>query len=82
LAGSLLFNEIICQSAALFFGLELKIFYSWVVLQKRIVDSPAFLEPCLAARLRFVPIQPIREELGGLDGFLYEAAQKFSNIQD
>jgi hypothetical protein len=51
------------------------------------VDSPAFLKSGLAekivVRLWFVPINLSAEEIGDLDGFLYEAAQHFevfSNI--
>jgi hypothetical protein len=49
LAGALLFDEKIPQSAALFwFGLRfvgfLQIFFSQAVIQRTIVDFPAFLE--------------------------------------
>jgi hypothetical protein len=49
LAGALLFDKKIRQSAALFwFGLRvvgiLQIFYTRAILQRTIVDSPAFLE--------------------------------------
>jgi hypothetical protein len=56
LVGALLFDEKICQSAALFwFGLRvvgiIQIFYSYAVLQRTIVDSPSFMEPGLAKKI-------------------------------
>jgi hypothetical protein len=56
LAGALLFDEKICQSAALFwFGLWdvgiLQIFYSQAVIQRTIVNSLAFLETGLAEKI-------------------------------
>jgi hypothetical protein len=56
LAGALLFDEKIRQSAALFwFGVRdvgyLQIFYSGAVIQRTIVDSPAFLETGLAEKI-------------------------------
>jgi hypothetical protein len=92
LAGTISFDEKSRQSAALFwFGLcdfgVLQIFYSWAVLQRTIVDSPSFFSPSSRKRLPNgqCPYNPFDEEVGGLDGFLYEAAQNFevfSNIQD
>jgi hypothetical protein len=53
LSGALLFDEKIRQHAALFwFGLQddeiCQIFFTPAVLQRTIVDFPAFLEPGLA----------------------------------
>jgi hypothetical protein len=55
MAGTLLFDEKIRQSAALFwFGLQgvgiLQIFYSRAIKQRTIVDFPAFLETPLAGK--------------------------------
>jgi hypothetical protein len=55
-AGSLVFDEKIRQSAVLFwFGLRdvriLQIFYSPAVIQRTIVDSPACLETGLAEKV-------------------------------
>jgi hypothetical protein len=63
MAGTVLFDEKIRQSAALFwFGLRdvgiLLIFYSRAEIQRTIVDYPAFLETGLA-EMRFEPIQPV-----------------------
>jgi hypothetical protein len=54
LAGTLLFNEKICQSAALFwFGLrDVGILYSRAEIQSTIDVSPAFLEHCSAGKDR------------------------------
>jgi hypothetical protein len=93
LTGAFLFDEKVRQSAALFcFGLLdigiFHIFYSRAVLQRTIVDSPAFLEPCLAEKIAVCAhtrYNPAAEEVGGLDRFLHEATQNFevfSNIQD
>ncbi len=76
LAVALLFDEKIRQSTALFwFGLRyvgiLQMFYSRAVLQRTIKDCG------------LCPYNPSAEEVGGLDGFLYEAAHNFevfSNI--
>jgi hypothetical protein len=86
LAGTVLYDEKIRPSAALFWlGLRdvgiLQIFYSRAVIQRTIVDSPTFLETIWRKRLGFVPIKSV----GGLEVFSYEAAQNFelfSNIQD
>jgi hypothetical protein len=53
LAGALLFVEKIRQRAALFwFGLRnVGIFYSRAVIQRTIVDFPAFLEHVLAEKI-------------------------------
>jgi hypothetical protein len=75
LAGAQLFDEIIRQSVALFwFGLRdvrvfKKIFFSQAVIQKPIVDFPAFLETGLAEKIA-VCDHTTRV-------FLYEAAQNF-----
>jgi hypothetical protein len=56
-------------------------FYSRAVLQRTIIDSPAFLEPSLAEKIAVCS----DEEVGGLDRFLREAAQNFEvflNTQD
>ncbi len=82
----LLFDEKIHQSAPLFrFRLRavriLQIFTRQAGLQRTIADSPAFWEH----GLRLCPHNPSVEEIEGLDGFLYEAAENFevfSNIQD
>ncbi len=86
LAGALLFNEKIRQNAALLFGLRavgiLQIFFSQAVLQRTIVYSPAFLEFCLAEKIAvfLCPYNSSAEEVGGLDGFLYGAAQNFKSL--
>ncbi len=89
MAGTLLFDEKIRRSAALFWlrlrdvGI-LQIFYSRAVLQRTIVHSPSFLGFGLAEKVAIFALQSA-EEIGGLDGLLYEAAQNFevfSNIQD
>ncbi len=90
MAGALLFGEKISQRDAVFwFGWRddgiFQVFYSRAILKRTIVDSPAFLEPGLAERLRCVLIQHSAEEVGGLDGFLFGAAQNFevfSNVQE
>jgi hypothetical protein len=53
LAGALLFDEKIHQSAALFwFGLrDVGILYSRAVIQRTIAVSPAFLDPGLAEKI-------------------------------
>jgi hypothetical protein len=86
LAGTLLYDEKIRQSAALFkFGLRddriLQIFFSPAVIQRTIV---AFLETGLAVKIAVCLNNKSAEEVGGLEVFLYETAQKFelSNIQD
>ncbi len=59
------------------------IFYSQAVIQRTIVDFPAFLEHGLAEILRFLPIQIVIRTNRRLDSFLTEAAQNFevfSNI--
>jgi hypothetical protein len=56
----------------------LQIFYSRAVLQRTIVGYLAFLEPGLAERLQSCPYNAPAEEVGGLDGLLYEAAQRAS----
>jgi hypothetical protein len=89
LAGALLFDEKIRKSTALFwFGLRdvgiLQIFYSRDVIQRIIVDYPAFLDTVWRKRLRFVP-NPSAEEVGELEVHLHEAAQNielFSNIKE
>jgi hypothetical protein len=78
LAGALLFVEKIPQKDTLFwFGLRdveiLQIFYSRAIIQRTIVDFPAFSEH----GLRFVPKQTVIRTSRRLDSFLYEAAQNF-----
>jgi hypothetical protein len=56
LAGTLLFDDKIRQSAALFwFGLQdvviLQIFYSQAIIQRTIVDSHEFLETWLVEKI-------------------------------
>ncbi len=56
----------------------LQLFFSQAVIQRTIVDFPAFLKTGWRNRFRFVYIQPvITPQVGGLDAFLYEAAQNF-----
>jgi hypothetical protein len=53
--------------------------------KEQLSNLPHFWSPVWQKRLRFVPMQPVRRKKGGLDRFLYEAAQNFevfSNIQD
>ncbi len=55
--------------------------------KEHLLTLPHFWSLVWQKRLRFVPIQynPSAEEVEGLDGFLFEAAQNlevFSNIQD
>jgi hypothetical protein len=70
-AGTLLFDEKICQGAALFWiGLQdiriLQIFYTRAVLQRTIVDSPAFLEPGFCGKdCGLCPYNLYAEEVGG-----------------
>jgi hypothetical protein len=48
------------------------------------VEPSSFWNPVWWKRLQLVPIQPVCQTVGELDGFLYEAAQSFevfSNIQ-
>jgi hypothetical protein len=81
LAGAILFDEKICQSAALSCsGLQdVGILYSQVVVQRTIDVSPAFLEH--GSEEKIAVIQTSRR----LDSFLHKATQNFellSNIQD
>jgi hypothetical protein len=72
LAGAFLFEEKICQSAALFwFGLRdvgiLRIFYSRAVTQRTTVDSPAFLGHGLAGKIAvcaYTNRDPNKQEVG------------------
>jgi hypothetical protein len=78
LAGALLFDEKICQSAALFwFGLrDVRILYSRAVIQRTIDVSPSFLEHGLAEKIRVwahANRDPNKQEVG----FIFEAAQNF-----
>jgi len=87
LAGTLLFDEKIHQSAALFwFGLrDVGILYSRAVIQRKIDVFPAFLEHGLAERSQFENMQTVIETSSRLDSFLHEAAQNFehsSNTQE
>ncbi len=80
-----LFDEKTRQSAALFwFGLRdvgiLQIYYSRVIIQRTIEDSPAFLVTGLAEKIAVcahTTHDPICLKEGGLEVFLYEAAQNF-----
>jgi hypothetical protein len=72
LAGALLFDEKIRQSAALFwFGLRdvgiLQIFFSRAVIQRTIVDCPAFLEHGSAEKIAVCALTNcdlIKQEVG------------------
>jgi hypothetical protein len=56
----------------------LQIFFSQAVFQRPIVDIPAFLETGLAEKIVACDhTTPFPTSIGGLDAFLYEAAQKF-----
>ncbi len=66
------------------FGLrDVGILHSRAVIQRTIVDFPAFLEHGLAEEIAVcvVPIQTVIQTNRKLNTFLYEAAQNFSNIQ-
>jgi hypothetical protein len=77
------FDEKIRQRAALFgFGLQnvkiLQIIHSQAVLQRIVVDFPAFLETGLAEKNWVLCTYNLSAgEVGGLEVFLYEAAQNF-----
>jgi hypothetical protein len=80
LAGALLFDEKIRQSAVLFwFGLRdvriLQIFYSRAVIQRTVVDSSAFFEHGLAEKI--VVCAQTNRDLNeqGVGFILYEAAK-------
>jgi hypothetical protein len=71
--------------APFLFGLRVlgifQILYSRAVLQRTVVDFPAFLETGVAKRLRFAHIEPVccrsRRIRGTVLLFLYEVAQNF-----
>jgi hypothetical protein len=86
LAGTLLFDEKICKSAALFwFGLrDGGVLYSRAVIQRTIDVSPLFLEHGSAEKIAVKALQTAIQTRRRLDSFLHEAAQNFellSNIQ-
>jgi hypothetical protein len=56
----------------------LQIFYTQAVIPRTIVESPAFLEYVLGRKDRGLrPYNLWSQQVGGLDAFLYEAAQNF-----
>ncbi len=64
-------------------GMFLQIFFSQAVIQRPIVDFPAFLETCLAEKIAVW--DHTTHDPNKLDSFLYEAAQNFEvflKIQD
>jgi hypothetical protein len=87
LAGTLLFDEEIRQSAALFdFGFrDVGILYSRAVIQRTIDGSPAFLEHSSAEKITVRAHANRDPNKYEVDSFLHEAAHNFevlSNIQD
>ncbi len=88
LAGTLLFDEKIRQSAALFwFGLrDVGILYSQAVIQRTFdVSLPYFCNTVRQKRLQFEHMQTVIQTSRRLYSFLHEAVQNFellSNIQD
>jgi hypothetical protein len=91
LAGALLFDEKIHQSSGkccnIWFGLWdvgiLQMFYLGAVLQRTIVDISRIFGTWFGGK--DCGLCTFAEEVGGLDGFLFESAQNFevfSNIQD
>ncbi len=85
--GGTLFDEKIRHRAALFgFGLQnvkiLQILHSQEVLQRTIVDFPAFLETGLAQNIGVLcTYNPSADEVGGFEVFLYEAVQHFKYLR-
>jgi hypothetical protein len=80
LAGPLLFDEKIRQSAALFwFGLpDVGNLYSQAVIQRTIDVSPVFLEHSSAEKIaRFEHMLTVIQISRRLDSILHEAAQNF-----
>jgi hypothetical protein len=79
LAGALLFDEKIRQSAALFWlGFrDVGILYSRAVIQRTIDVSPAFLEHDSVERSWFEHMQTVIQTSRSLGSFLHEAAQNF-----
>jgi hypothetical protein len=81
LAGALLFDEKICQSAALFwFGFQdVGILYLKAVIQRTNDVSPAFLEHGSVKKIAFEHLQTVIQTSTGrrLDSFLHEVAQIF-----
>jgi hypothetical protein len=74
-----------------YFGLDCRLleFFKYsigAVIQRTIVDSPTFFGNWFVGKdCSLYPYNPSAKEVGGLEVFLYEAAQKFklfSNIQD
>jgi hypothetical protein len=68
----------------LYFGLErgllkfIQIFFSQAVIQRTIVDFPAFLETGLEEKdCGLWQYNPWSQQVGGLYAFLYESAQNF-----
>jgi hypothetical protein len=63
----------------------LETFYSRAVIQRKIVDSPAFLEHGSAEKIAVCTTQPVIPTSWIIRGILYEVAQNFevfSNIQN
>jgi hypothetical protein len=89
LAGALLFDENIRQSAALFwFGLgDVGILYSRAVLQQtkiiiqQLMSLPHFWSKVRRKRSRFEHMQNVIQTSWRLDSFLHEAAQNFEPYQ-
>jgi hypothetical protein len=82
LAGALLFDEKIRQSAALFWlGLWdvriRQIFFSQAIIQEQLMTLPHFWWK----RSWFVPIQPMCRISRRIRGIFYEAAQNFDSFQ-
>jgi hypothetical protein len=84
LAGTLLFDEKIRQSASLFsFGLrDVGILYSRAVIQRTIDVSPAFLELFCGKSSQFEHMQTVIQTSRRLDSFLHEAAQNFELLSN
>jgi hypothetical protein len=87
LVGALLFDEKICQSAALFwFKLQdVGILYSQAIIQRTIDVFPQFWSTVWRKRSQFEHMRTVIQTSRRLDSFLHEATQNFeliSNIQD
>jgi hypothetical protein len=85
LAGALLFDNKKLPKCRTILVWIAEIFYSRAVLQRTIVDSPAFLEPSFGIKdCGLCPYNPAAKEVREVERFLYESAQNFevfSNIQ-
>ncbi len=72
----------------LYFGLDcgmMKFFTYKLQSQEQLLNLLHFWSTVRQKKLRFVPIQPVIQQGGLLESFLYKAAQNFdliSNIQD